>query len=243
MTDVCGVLNLHGEGLLAHSSLISMVRAKAAAEPLGVSVELLVVADCPTDATRDYLQTADGLGVRCLVVDVDDLGLARNAAVAATESAHVAFLDGDDIYSDNWYLLAFEAASRDDRNVIWHPEANLYFGGPDTPVWRLHPDMDLAVDDWMRLAMANLWTSLAFARRELFLEVPYRKTELRAGFGFEDWAWNSDTISHGMIHKIVPGTVHLLRRKAHSLNAQTRGVGALMTPSDLFVRRLAFVGG
>jgi hypothetical protein len=95
----------------------------------------------------------------------------------------------------------------------------------------------------MRLAMGNLWTSLAFARRELFLRAPYRRTDLRAGFGFEDWAWNSDTISQGMIHKIVPDTVHLLRRKASSLNAQTRGAGALMTPSDLYVLRLAAAGG
>jgi glycosyltransferase involved in cell wall biosynthesis len=234
MADISAILNVHNEGLLAHSSFLSLLDAKAAAEARGLSVEILVVADTPDHDTARYLEIPSQLGAKVLETTVDDLGLARNVGVQAASSRFVAFLDGDDIWSANWLADAHSAAVQDNRDVVWHPEASLYFGDNVAPYWLMHPDMDADVDLWVRLALQNPWTSLAFTAREIHLHVPYRRTELTSGFGYEDWAWNADTIADGIIHKVVPRTGHLLRVKGSSLVRRTGTAKALMTPSHLF---------
>jgi glycosyltransferase involved in cell wall biosynthesis len=239
MSEICAILNLHNEGVLAHSSLRSMLAATDAAAEEGIAVEILVAADCPNVATCAYLETAMALGARTLELGVDDLGLARNGAVAASQSRYVAFLDGDDLWTANWLVEAYRAASRESREVVWHPEANLYFGAEGETRWSLHIDMDAApLDCWTRLALRNLWTSPTFARRETVLRLPYRRSKLREGLGYEDWCWNCETIAHGIVHKTVPGTAHLIREKRGSLMRRHRDSGVLMTPSRLFRSRL-----
>jgi glycosyltransferase involved in cell wall biosynthesis len=238
MTEITAILNLHREGILAHASLRSIIGAKAAAEDEGVGVEILVVADCSDSGTRDYLGIAQSVGARVLEVDVDDLGLARNAAVAACTTRYMAFLDGDDLWAPRWLVGAHAAAMREPRDVIWHPEASLYFGPAGAPFWRMHPDMDDEAGDWTTLALENLWTSSTFASRDIFLRVPYRATNLHAGLGYEDWCWNAETIANGILHRPVPGTVHLLRMRLRTLSHRTLAAAALMTPSTLFRSRL-----
>ncbi|MBA4010685.1 MAG: glycosyltransferase family 2 protein [Phenylobacterium sp.] len=238
MTEICAIINVHREGLLAHTSVQSAVRAADAARAHGISVELLVVADCPDQPTRDYVEGLEAPGLRVLTTDVDDLGCARNVAVQSTSCEYVAFLDGDDLWAQNWLKAAYACATQDDRQVIWHPEGSLFFGEAIDPYWLMHPDMDDDAYAWLRLASQNLWTSLAFASKRLFDAVPYRRTTLGEGFGFEDWAWNAQTISFGAVHKIVPGTSHLVRVKPSSLLKSTEASGAMMIPSDLFRDRL-----
>ena len=60
------------------------------------------------------------------------------------------------------------------------------------------------------LAIENYWTALSFAAREIYLHHRYPSTDLELGFGFEDWAWNMETIDAGVLHKIVPGTGHVI---------------------------------
>jgi glycosyltransferase involved in cell wall biosynthesis len=238
MSEICAILNLHNEGVLAHSSLRSVLAARDAAAAEGIAVEILVAADCPDVATRAYLETAMALGARTLELGVDDLGLARNGAVAASPSRYVAFLDGDDLWTANWLVDAYRAASRESREVVWHPEANLYFGAEGETRWSLHIDMDAAPPDcWTRLALRNLWTSPTFARRDTVLRLPYRRTKLGEGLGYEDWCWNCETIAHGIVHKTVPGTAHLIREKQGSLMRRHRDSGVLMTSSRLFRSR------
>ncbi len=238
MSDICAVLNVHREGLLAHSSLLSMVRSRLLAEAAGISVEILLVADCPDLATEAYMQTAQKFGARTLVTDVDDLGLARNVAVLANNCRFMAFLDGDDMWSPRWLQAAFAAASQTQKKVVWHPEGNFYFGEHVKSHWMIHPDMDDFPEDWTTLGVANLWTSLVFAPREIFLKVPYKKHSLDLGFGYEDWAWNCDVVAHNAIHKVVRGTAHLIRRNSNSLNMRSNASMALPAPTELFRSRL-----
>lgn len=239
MPDICVVLNLHREGLLAHASLRSALEAKATAEAKGIAVEVVAVADRSDEATRRFLEVVRGSGARVHEVDYGDSGLSRNAAVESTHADFVAFLDADDLWAPNWLSAAFAAATADPREVVWHPEANLYFGPAGNAHWLQHPDMDDADFDWTGLALSNYWTALAFARRDLLLRIPYSPTNLDSGFGYEDWAWNTETIARGVIHKTVPGTVHLIRMRPQSLVRRTSAAGALMTPTSLFRTRLA----
>jgi glycosyltransferase involved in cell wall biosynthesis len=238
MTDITAVLNVHREGDLARGSLSSIATARQAAEAAGVVVEVLAVADCSDGATLDTIACLPG--VHILRTDVDDLGLARNAGVAAAMGRYVAFLDGDDLWGPSWLLSAYQAAIANAGAVIWHPEASLYFGPQQQPWWLIQPDMETIEGDWVTLGVRNQWTSLSFGLRDTYLQVPYRRTDLAAGFGKEDWSWNSEVVAHGYLHKPVPGTAHLVRVRDGSLVRRTDAAGALMTPSTLLRSRIGW---
>ena len=238
MTDITAVLNVHREGPLAVGSLRSIAAARQVAEAAGLTVEVLAVADCSDRATLNVLAGAPG--VRVVETEVDDLGLARNAGVAAATGQHIAFLDGDDLWGPRWLLAAHEASMKEPRPVVWHPEASLYFGSEKAPYWLIHPDMEQVEGDWVTLGIRNLWTSLSFARRDAYVQVPYRRTDLAAGFGLEDWSWNAEVVAHGYLHKPVAGTTHLVRMRPTSLVQRTAAVNALVTPSTLLRSRLGW---
>lgn len=238
MTTITAVLNVHREGNLARASLLSIAAAREIAEAAGLAIEVLAIADCSDQSTLDVL--AEAPGVRVVETSVDDLGLARNVGVAEAAGQYMAFLDGDDLWGPRWLLAAYEAATAEARPAVWHPEANLYFGPGHPPHWLAHPDQETVEGDWVLLGIRNQWTSLSFALRKTYLEIPYSRTDLKGGFGLEDWSWNSEIVAHGYLHKPVPGTTHLIRVRPTSLITRTKAAKALTTPSTLMRTRIGW---
>ena len=238
MTEITAILNVHREGILAHSSLLSIARARHTAEAAGIAVEVLAIADCSDRTTLDTL--ASTTGVRVLETGVHDLGLARNVGVGVAKGRYIAFLDGDDLWGRNWLRSAYERATAESDGVVWHPEACLYFGAKREPWWMIHPDMETIEGDWVTLAIRNQWTALSFAPRAIYMEIPYRPINLAGGFGKEDWSWNCEVVAHGYLHKAVPGTAHLVRMRDDFLVRLADAAKALMTPSTLFRSRVGW---
>jgi glycosyltransferase involved in cell wall biosynthesis len=238
VTDITAILNVHHEGVLAHASLSSIRAAREVARVAGIVVEILVVADCPDLPTLDYFSDAKDL--RLLQTDVDDLGLARNFGVKEARGEFVAFLDGDDLWGATWLQAAWGMARRGVQGVVWHPEGNLFFGSSLEPYWLMHSEMEEAEGDWVNLGIRNQWTALSFGARSIYQRVPYRRTNLAAGFGYEDWSWNCEIVAQGYLHRPVPGTAHMIRVRASSLLRRTMGARALMAPSNLMRSRIGW---
>lgn len=230
------VINAHREGLIATPSLRSVSRAKQFANAKGYSVEVIVVLDKADDLTRQVVKGWDEAGVQVVELSLGDLGLARNHGVKAASGEFVAFLDADDLFGENWLGEALDAAAHDRRNIIWHPEVNIYFG-LHNHIFR-HIDMEADEFDRLSLAAGNCWTSLCVARRDFLSKTPYPATDLSKRIGFEDWGWYRQTIAAGAIHKNVKGTGHAIRTKAGSLVKLTAASSAIPCPTDLFRKLL-----
>lgn len=223
------MLNAHREGLIAKPSLESLKRNVARAQDAGFEVEVLVILDRADRLTRDVVESQSEKDFRLIETSFGDPGKARNFAVEGAQGTYVAFLDADDLWGETWLVSAARSAASRQDPVVWHPEVCVYFGAAKHVF--CHIDME---DDTFRpagLAIENYWTALSFSARDIYLQNPYPGTDLTSGFGFEDWAWNMETISRGVIHKIVPGTGHVIRRKTESVSTATVRVQGVTRPN------------
>lgn len=224
--DITVVVNLHSEGFLCQPTLDSVGQAVDAATAAGISVEVLYVLDRASEETVEAVAGYPGTALAC---DAGELAGARNFAVSKARGRYVSFIDGDDLWGDQWLVLCMRemrAIGHDD--VVLHPRNNLYFGRGSEPAFWVHPDMRQDLVDLDAIAVANRWTALCFAPRAILQRHPYRPNVLRQGFGYEDWMWNYETIRAGILHAAVDGTLHFIRRKREgSLLTQTNAAAAM----------------
>jgi glycosyltransferase involved in cell wall biosynthesis len=234
--EVTAIVNAHREGLLCWASLRSVTRAKTHAEKHGIDVDIIVALDRPDPITRDMVDQWDELDCRKLVLDNGDLGCSRNNAVMCASTEWVAFLDADDLWGETWLTDAVMASRYDPRNIVWHPEVNIYFGYTR----HLFRHIDMEDEDFRLLSLVgnNYWTSLCVARKELLCKVPYPTTLPHKKIGFEDWGWNRAVIEAGAVHKVVRGTGHAIRTRQNSLVRLTTANGAIPSPTYLFRNEL-----
>ncbi len=228
------VVNVHREGLLLTATLRSAATAIRAAQARGFSVRTVIVADVADELTLEVARQFSDQheGVELIEVAFRDLGRARCAGVRALDSSWIAFLDGDDLWSEDWLWRAVRAASTDTRLIVWHPEVNYFFGARTHAF--LHVDMDDPTYDVSGLALSNHWTALCFTSRDLLMDVPHPSTNIARQIGYEDWAWNINVIARGAIHKVVPRTAHGVRVKAVSLLRATNGADCIPPPCNAF---------
>lgn len=238
--DVTAIITAHREGLIANTSLKSLKKAVEHARAAGVRVEVIAMLDNADDMTAELFYEAYKIipGISVNRVSFGDAGFSRNSAAQLAQGKYIALLDADDLWMEEWITKAFAAAESDSREVVWHPETNVYFGDPARSHLFIHHDME---DPQFRIATlvhTNCWTSLCLAKTSLFRKVPYTGTDLKGKIGYEDWSWNIDVIEAGAIHKIVPGTAHMIRMKKTSLLRVTNDFGCIPRPTDFFRKRL-----
>lgn len=230
MPDVAAIITAHAEGVMAGLSLRSMLDAVAVARGEGIDVEVLAVLDNPTDATRAVFAEADRYGTGVEEVSYADQGKVRNHAVDLVSAGHVAFLDGDDLWSENWLSDAFRMCAADDR-VIGHPELNWFFENQHN-LYFLPDQTDPAFDPAL-LRIANPWDALCLAPRAAYVDHRFAPRAVADGYAYEDWHWMLETYAAGYVHRVVPETIHFKRRREGSQYVQARARSVLTRPGEL----------
>ncbi len=245
MTDISAIAVFHHEGPLALPALASMARAVSVAREAGLAVEALAFLDRPDRLTRKALDSAGAWLDRIDEVDFGDLGSVRNAGAEMASGEFLAFLDGDDLWGEQWLSSAWNSASAHPSpgESVWHPEYLLLFdaddlalppapGGVANPaqksLWFHHGSCYAPGFDARVLLFENIWSANVFASRRLHLAHPYLRVDAEGGFGIEDWSWNAETLAAGVAHLVVNDTVHLIRmRPDGSLNLLNQARGLL----------------
>lgn len=229
--DITAIITAHAEGAVAGVSLRSFRAAVDAAQLAGIAVEALVVLDNADDATRAAFAEVEDLGYRLLETSHADQGRVRNDVVEVAAGAYVAFLDGDDLWSDNWLVGAYAACLADPGRVIAHPALDWVFGGEEMVCF--FPDGDDPAFDPASVRVQNPWDALCLAPVAAYRDHPFAPRAIDEGWAYEDWHWNMETLVAGYRHVVVPETIHFKRRREGSQFVEARATRALPRPSRL----------
>ncbi len=232
------VITAHNEGLLAHRSVNSAISAIAYAALNNIEVELMAVLDNPSNATKAYFNDNQDLFNCVYEVDFKDTGPARNYAVKKALGEYIAFLDADDLISQNWLLDSYKFITQSQNaNTILHPNYLLFFGMVEDigSVFKLQEVIDCNHKEYnsLNLIEHNYWSALCFTSKANLLAHPYKT--MTPGFGYEDWEFNIDTVAAGIKHHIVPDTIHFIRQKSDGSRSQASSIMfTTILPNRLF---------
>ena len=231
MTDLSIIVTTHGEGELLVASVTSAFEAVQLLEQTHeVSVEKIVVMDRPTQSTIDAVDVcAAQQDIQVHKCDYGDQGKVRNHIVGIAQGRYVAFLDGDDLWSENWLLTAYEMSRSHAGPLVIYPEFNWFFEGSNNILCQV--DSDSEFFDQEALRSVNLWDALCFCPRQVYLDTPFPPRRISDGFAFEDWNWNRRIMELGVTQKIAPDTIIFKRRRIGSQGAQAAKRGVMAEPT------------
>lgn len=235
MTDITAILTAHSETVLAGPSMQSADAAIAAAEAAGFTVERLIGLDNATDACRAFFEQDAFAAWRRVEMAFKDQGKARNALAREAAGRWIAFLDADDLWSENWLAeAARHLAEAGEAKVIVHPELNWIFEKQASILAKTPQDDPLMLPHY--LYFANYYDALAMAPRAAHVDHPYADRDLGAGFALEDLQWNIETMAAGWRHVVATDTIIFKRRREMSQNIRASQRAAVIR--DLEVMRI-----
>ncbi len=228
--SVEAVLTAHAEGAMAAVSYKSLLQASEYAEARGISVQKTVVLDKADVQTKAIFAGLDN-GTKIIETNFGDQGLVRNAAARSSDSDLIAFLDGDDLWGENWIYEAHAFLSEHGEKAVAHPEFNWFFQGVSSILIGMDQDDPNFRINFLRFG--NYWDAMCMAYRSAHIAIPYCDRQIKKGFAFEDWHWNCETVWQGYKHKIVKDTIHFKRRRENSQTIEASGTKSLMPETEL----------
>jgi hypothetical protein len=217
-TDLTVVVTAHDETVVCGPTMRSADLAVAEARARRYTVETIVALDKATSATSDYFRQPRFDQWERWEMHEGDLGRVRNVIVPQTKGRYIAFLDADDLFSENWLaegIAALDAASERRERAIAHPELNVLFDGSRSIRQNVESSSPLFTP--YMLYVRNCYDSLCMSPREAHLAVPYVHRDIPNGLSYQDWQFAIQTLSQGWRHVIVQDTIIFKRRRDFSL--------------------------
>lgn len=234
--DLTVIVTTHAEGRLLRPTVRSIELALLRVQDAGWSAELLFICDRIDTRTQfevNYWVTRREdlpFEVRVMQVELGESGAARNAGVSAASGRYVAFVDGDDLISEDYLLGAIGRLDACSIPTIMHPHLVVSFGARSL-LWETESTLSGTIT-YRDLLRHNQWPSSSVLPRTLGLQHPYRILHPGEGYGPEDWIWNIDTVAAGIAHDVVPDSMFFYRvRESGGVN--NRHVDSILPAFDL----------
>jgi glycosyltransferase involved in cell wall biosynthesis len=195
------------EGRLLQHTIRSIERARAYAKAAGLSTELVLVLDEPSLATEQYVK--EFLPLVCtdsnlLNVSHGSLSRSRQYAISKAKGKYITIVNAGDVISENWLLAATSFLQSEKNAVVAHPEYVFTFDGKDR-IWKVEIPAEF---NPAALIEQDCFGSLAMASKEVFKQKKSNDLDAyKNNAKFLSWEWNSETLSSGVTHAVVPETV------------------------------------
>jgi len=189
-----------------------------AAELQGLKVERLVGLDAPTLSCTLFFAQPEFEAWSVTEFNFSDPGPTRNALAAVAHGRMIAFLDADDLFSENWLVEAVKRLARAEQageKVIVHPELHWVFDA-DACV-RINPSQSDSIFTPYYFYFFNYYDALCLAPRQAHLEFPYARRDVPNGIGYADWRWSIETMAAGWRHEVAKDTIIFKRRRDFSI--------------------------
>ncbi|GAB2984708.1 glycosyltransferase [Nocardioides montaniterrae] len=216
--DLTVVVTAHNETVVSGPTMRAADIAIEAARARGYVVEAVIALDKATPATTAYFtQSCFDHWERWEYAE-GDLGRVRNALLPRTRGRFIAFLDADDVFSENWLadgVATLDAAEREGRRLIAHPELNVLFDGANSVLVNIDQRSRLFTPYYTYFR--NYHDSLCLTPRQAHLDLPYVSRDIPNGLSFQDWHFSIETMAAGWEHVVVPDTIIFKRRRDFSL--------------------------
>lgn len=220
---ITAVVTAHNEGRLLNDSLASVeasFREAVRFFPLEEYSILCILDNADQKTTRTASEFVSQWNLSTVRVDYRELSKSRNHAIRHLSSDVIAFLDADDLWGSSWVTGVLSLLTVDGcPPVVVHPELNYFFGtGFSSRVSHTmsHPDQIESPDFTHEIIFSNPWTALSAAKRETYLDHPFRPNSLDLGIGYEDWSFNADIAASKITHVVAPKTVHFIRESGRT---------------------------
>lgn len=246
-TDLTVVVTAHDETAVCGPTMRAADLAVAAARAHGYTVQTILGLDTPTEETSAYFSQPHFDHWDRRVLQERELGRVRNALVPACDGRFIAFLDADDLFSENWLaegVAALAAATERGERVVAHPELNVVFDGLKTVTVNIDQRSPLFSPHY--LYIRHYYDSLCLAPREAHLEIPYVTRDVPNGLSYQDFQWTIETLAAGWRHLVVRDTIIFKRRRDFSLvtesNTRKSIVRALPSMAIDRIRDLGLAG-
>lgn len=230
--DFSVIITAHHEGILAHKTILSILRALEIFDKKNISYEIIIHIDNGDEATRRYYSryTRD----KRFVILENSFGNpadSRNFGVKKARGKYATFLDGDDLISRNWLIDGYELLAKSKQPMVLRPQYHFHFGESEelNHVW-IMDDSFSKEEDALILSFYNRWTLPLIAPTDLLRRYPFKPA--LNGFAYEDWLFNADIRSNDIPVAIVPGAVLFYKRRRGSVTSEH--AGGILEYSDLF---------
>lgn len=152
-----------------------------------LGIEVIVVDNDVEPSARENVEAAhlahSHLDLKYVHAPARNISIARNACLDNANGEWVAFIDDDEIASEDWLRIHYENAVRGHFDIYFGPVVAVY--PDDAPSWFRDADMhSIRVDD--RRPIVTGHTSNVFFKREHSAIKTVRFSELRGRTGGED---------------------------------------------------------
>lgn len=243
--DMTVIVTAHDETVVCGPTMASADASIAAAEAAGFSVEKIIALDAATEATHTYFHQPRFDHWTRMIFDQRDLGRVRNEVLGHARGRWIAFLDSDDLFSENWLAegaRALAAAEARGDRVIAHPELNWQFDAGSSVLYNTEQSSDLFTPYYLQVA--HYYDSLCLTPREAHHEVPYVSRDIPNGLSFQDWQFTVETMARGWNHIVVRDTIIFKRRRDSSLVTESSARKSIIRCLDeMAIDRVSALGG